>query len=242
MTHLFFPFIPSRSWKQGFTLLELLISMTVLSVIVVLLLGITNGASQHWSDGQRRREASREARAALEFLTEDLHEAVLTTNPVTLFISDPKEKQEGERLSFLVSQSEEKSLPGNNLAAVSYFVAKAPDATGNLNLYRFHLSGSQVNEAFAKNSLEKLFATASAENKITTELLARNIVKLEVHRISDPSSLFISISAIGGETAKQIASDLKATERNARLLQQRTQRYSTVIALPSLREFSPVNR
>jgi hypothetical protein len=216
--------------------------MAILAVIVVLLLVITTGTSQHVRDSTRRRDASREARAGLEFLTEDLHSAVLTTNPPTLVISGGTNQETGQQLSFLVSESPEKRAPGSvgDLAAVSYFVSKAPDNSGALNLYRFHLAGNQLNEAFEKGGVENLYSTASATNKNTTELLSRNIVKFEVRHLSDLSCLFVSISAIGGDSAKIIISDPKAGQRNALLLRQGIQRYSTIIRLPPERQFSPM--
>jgi hypothetical protein len=107
------------------------------------------------------------------------------------------------------------------------------------NLYRFYASGDQVAKALEKGTLEALYATASPENTLTTELLARHMTDLSVRRIpkmdSFPDLLSISLSAIAGETARIISSDPKARERNERLLQQNLQRTFTIVRLPPLR-------
>ena len=229
----------------GFTLLELLVSSAILIVIIVLLVGMADGASRLWRDGERRREAVREARAGLEMITEDLHSAVITTNPSTLLIKEEKEaggKSCGESLFFLTAHTSEKRQAGNDgdLCATGYFTAGERDGEGIKNLYRFHASGRSVSAALEKGSLEKLYSSASPEDKLTSELLARHIVELDVRRIPEtpntPESLLITLSALGGETARIIASDPAAKERNEHLLLQHLQRFSSIVRLPPRRE------
>ena len=239
-------FIPPKKLKNshgGFTLLELMISSVILAFIMIILVGMADGASRIWRDGGRRREASREARAGLEMITEDLHSAVITTNPTTFQITKDIEGESGSRLFFLVSYPGEKRSISNegDLCATGYFIAADPLEPGMRNLYRFHASGSLVAKSFKKDRLKELYATASPKNTATTELIARHIEQLEVRPVDNASSsdlLMISVSAIGGETALILASSPKdsSKERNQRLLRQHLQRFSTIVRLPPLRE------
>ena len=236
-------FFPKRS--AGFTLVELLVSSAILTLIIVLLVGMADGVSRIWRDGERRREAIREARAGLEMITEDLHSAVITTNPATIFIKEVKghdQPLDGSSLFLLTSHSSEKRQTGNegDLCATGYFTALDPDGSGTRDLYRFHASGKPVANALEQGKLKELYATGSPENTSTTELLARHIVALDVQRVAGATvssgSLLITLSALGGETARIIASDSQAKERNDRLLRQHLQRYSTIVRLPPMRE------
>ena len=228
--------------KGGFTLLELLVSSAILALIIVLLVGMADGVSRIWRDGERRREAVREARAGLEIITEDLHSAVITTNSATLLVKEEKGADHKTSLFFLTSHPSEKRHSGNegDLCATGYFTAQDPDGSGTRDLYRFHASGESVATALEHGKLEELYATASPENTSTTELLARHIVALDVHRVAGATassgSVLIALSALGGETARIIASDPQARERNERLLRQHLQRYSTIVRLPPMRE------
>jgi uncharacterized protein (TIGR02599 family) len=80
------PVTPPGTRREGFTLLEVLVSSVILAILLILLIGMADGASRLWRDGERRREASREAREGLRIISEDLHSAVLTTNAETLMI------------------------------------------------------------------------------------------------------------------------------------------------------------
>ena len=227
----------------GFTLLELLVSSVILAFIITLLIGMADGSSRIWRDGERRREGSREARAGLEMITEDLHSAVILTNPVTLSVTKESGDREGSRIFFLVSHPGEKGQANNegDLCATGYFVAQDPAKSANLNLYRFHVSGESVAKSLEKNRLGELYATATPENTATTELLARHIVRLDVLPIKRTSveMLMISIYALAGEHASLMDSQARVSastkERNERLLKQGLQRYTTIVRLPPKR-------
>lgn len=225
-----------RERSQAFTLLEVLVSSAILAIVMILLIGMADHTTRIWGQGERRRDASREVRAGLELLTEDLHSAVITTNPSTLVITTDKTETGGSRLFFLVSHPGEKRSIGNegDLCATGYFIADDPTEKGARNLYRFHASGAVVAQAFANNKLPELYASASLTNTTSTELLARHIVKLDVRRLDGESSsaglLMISLSAAGNEKAGKNASPL----REDQLL-----RYSTIIRLPPQWNQSP---
>lgn len=60
------------SGKAGFTLLELLISMTILALIFVAVLGAIQVGSKSWESGERRAEASQRTRALVDSLAREL--------------------------------------------------------------------------------------------------------------------------------------------------------------------------
>ncbi len=230
---------------EGFTLLEVLVSSAILLVLMLLLLGMGDGASKIWRDGEGRREAQRELRAALQLITEDLHSAVITTNAESLSISESKEGRP-QSLFFLVSHPSDRrhaEIKGD-LCAAGYFLAADPKESGCTNLYRFHASGETVAKAVEDDSLQELYREASPENASTTELLARNIVSLRIVplpvKTSPPELLEVTLSAINARTAHLIASEPKAAERNARLLRERAQWSTGIIHLPTSRDVIPM--
>ncbi|MCB1230528.1 MAG: hypothetical protein KDN19_09695 [Verrucomicrobiae bacterium] len=60
-------------------MIELLVSFTVFSVLMVLLLGAVTPVSRAWSEGERRVETHQRARGALELLARELTPAVVDT-------------------------------------------------------------------------------------------------------------------------------------------------------------------
>jgi prepilin-type N-terminal cleavage/methylation domain-containing protein len=226
---------------EGFTLTEVLVSSAILAVLILLLLGMGDGASKVWREGEGRREALRELRASLQIITEDLHSAVITTNSDSLDIRKPEQEQ-SSGLFFLVSHPADRrhSEIKGDLCAGGYFLAADPKENGCTNLYRFHAYGEPVSKAVEEDSLQELYGKASPENAATTELLARNIVFFQIHPLPEqstpPELLEVTLSAINTRTARLIASDPKAIERNGRLLREGLQRSTAIIHLPPCRE------
>ena len=232
----------------AFSLLEVLIASTILALVVALLLGMVDGASNLWRNGERRREALREVRAGLRMIEEDLHSAVLTVAPETLLIEDSEQqvgsgKSRSQNIFFLVSHPPDQRHSGikGDLCATGYFIAPAPEGKGVCNLYRFHASGDDVAEAYEEKNLPTLYATASPGNK-NTELLARNITGLEIQPTSlsgereHPDALRLTLSAVNGDTTRLIALGPEAKERNDLLLRQHQLHLSTFVSLPPQRD------
>lgn len=235
--------------RSAFTLLELLVSMAVLSLLVLLLIAMTEGASRLWRDGERKREAACEARAALGAITADLHSAVLTGDSSTLLVTPAEPGKEGGGLFFLVSHPRERRDDGaagnkGDLCAAGYFVAADPDGSGVEHLYRFHAPPGDVARALAAGDLKELYAGASPANTGTTELLARHITRLEVRPAADregggPELLLVSVAALGSSSSRLVASGLLSPQRRESLLREHLQRYTTLVRLPPRRQPFP---
>jgi len=238
------PLIHTKRSGGGFTLLEVLLASAILCILVILLLWMGNAGLRFWRDGEQRRESLREARAAFQILTEDLHSAVITTNPESLMINQgtPISENETSQLFFLVSHPADRrdSTIRGDLCATGYFLAKDPHGVGSRNLYRFHVSGDRVAIAVEENHLGSLYAEAAPTNESTTELLAHNIIGFQITELpahaEPPEALEITLYAINGSTESLLAADPGAKERNERLLKTHLQRYSTTVHLPPLRE------
>ncbi len=69
-----------RKTEPGFTLLELLAAMGVLSVMVVMLFAAFSEASRAWLIAENRVETFTQARAALDLMSRELTQAIATTN------------------------------------------------------------------------------------------------------------------------------------------------------------------
>lgn len=68
-----------RRVPVAFTLVELLVSLALLSFIMLILAGVTESASNAWREGQSRTETFQSARTALEILTREITPAVVDT-------------------------------------------------------------------------------------------------------------------------------------------------------------------
>ena len=232
----------------GFTLLELLVSSTILLTLLVLLLGATEASSRLWNRAEQRRAPLREAGTSLHLIGHDLRSAVITPDPGTFLIR--KDKASGTRaesLFFLVSHSPEghgKDCIGD-LCATGYFIAPSAEEKGSRNLYRFHASGRAVLDAVHGEKLPELYATA-APGSANTELLARHVEGLEFELLETPDSkniprgLRMTIGTVDGSTAREIAG-LDAADREAFLLKNGT-RLSKIVPLPAPRDLVNANQ
>jgi prepilin-type N-terminal cleavage/methylation domain-containing protein len=73
-SHIWIPFRPWRPLHgiSGFTLIELMAATTVLSVVLLMMVGMQDQMSKAWSNSNRRTDATREARAAVQTISSDL--------------------------------------------------------------------------------------------------------------------------------------------------------------------------
>src|SRR5579871_6572816 len=70
----------SASSRGGFTLLELLTSMTILLIMVGFLAVTFNAASTAWQQGEKDVDRYAQARATIDLIARDLRQAIVTTN------------------------------------------------------------------------------------------------------------------------------------------------------------------
>jgi type II secretory pathway pseudopilin PulG len=168
--------------SSAFSILELLVAVSVLSILLVVLLNIVQGATSLWRTSENKVEAYREARAALQVMSSDLRNTLASTN-TNFFRTNISSYPNPTNLTFLTTLplSSQDTTSKGDVCTVGYFLAydnKSPIAGNNgrqsYNLYRYFV---ESNETFAK------LTDASGPTDILDfdadfppEILARNIV------------------------------------------------------------------
>ncbi|MBX9743084.1 MAG: prepilin-type N-terminal cleavage/methylation domain-containing protein [Chthoniobacterales bacterium] len=176
--------------KRAFSLLEVLVSISLLLLLLLLLVVASNTALNFWHRSQDQVKSSLEARAALQIITSDLRSAVLSASDTLsknyFFVSsDPQ--SENSCLFFLATLPPEKRNPSDlgDLCAVGYFVSSEKTTRDQLvhHLYRFSLPSNTTAQALReRNLLELCMLTASATNPLC-ERIASNITHFQTTAI-----------------------------------------------------------
>jgi uncharacterized protein (TIGR02599 family) len=73
------PGSPKMATQAAFTLVELLVSMTVLTVLLLIVTNVISETQKAWSSASSRTTQFREARAAFDLMTRNLSQATLNT-------------------------------------------------------------------------------------------------------------------------------------------------------------------
>jgi prepilin-type N-terminal cleavage/methylation domain-containing protein len=196
----------------AFSLLEVLVAMSVLSILLVLLLSVTNNASKLWRANENRVDSYREARAAINIIAHDLDSLYASTNTAFFAITPDgdtdsdlpsvktgasKDGMDGKLffLTALPADAQESGKNKSDLCTVGYFLAYDKTSltgkgTPSYNLYRYFRSSDDTFEALKKAG--KPFdgiTTDTAPTGDTVEVLARNITgfKVEPYTINPPA-------------------------------------------------------
>lgn len=185
----------ARPAGRGFSLLEVLVSISILSLLLVLLLSMVDSATRLWRSNENRVDAYREARAAINTMAKDL--GSIRPLPGTDFFftdadSEPSVPNSASanhmkgRLFFVSALPLEEQTAGakSDLCTVGYFLAY--ERTGlvgggpkSYNLYRYLLSSNETFPGLRDGNLSaKIEPDASPTGN--AELLAKNIVGFEV--------------------------------------------------------------
>jgi uncharacterized protein (TIGR02599 family) len=115
---------PRRRYR-GFTLPELLVAMTVLSILLLMLTELLNQVQKTWTYSENRISQFREARVGFDVITKNLSQASLNTYWDYDRDSDGKVlryKRQSE-LNFITDKSSKLSLQGDTLTHALFFQA-----------------------------------------------------------------------------------------------------------------------
>ena len=196
-----------RYCVAAFTLIELMAATTVLSVILLMMVGMQDQMSKAWSNSNRRTDATREARAACRLMAQDLSclvfrrtnndtadsiPAALLTNGVPFLYSSNgagslitiPSPQSSASYFFGISSRRASGTNSGDLAIVGYYIASATATNVNgfthtaYNLYRHYVPASN-----AVNNLNAWFASKTPTDLFdptNAEILARNTCNLRI--------------------------------------------------------------
>lgn len=181
--------------SSAFTLLELMVSMAVLSLIIVLLLSIVDNATTMWRQSENRVDAYREARAALNVIANDLASIYRSSNTnffrlddPSIVIDAPPPASLDDPLFFLTALPTGAQDPDSNksyICAVGYFLGyNSTSLSGNskeksLNLYRYFKSSDNTYEVLT-NSSPSLVTKKLTTGRTGEEVLAKNVTHFNV--------------------------------------------------------------
>jgi hypothetical protein len=182
---------PGRE-SSAFTLIELMAATTVLSVILLMMVGMQDQMSKAWSNSNLRTDATREARAAANLISTDISSLIFrgnqfddqrmllagclsnkglpflySSNGLGLEFSIPKQ-QTGSSCLFFAATQPTRGAHYSDFALVGYYVAATARTningfeTTNFNLHRYYRPASN---SYA--NLNDWFASARITELIT---------------------------------------------------------------------------
>jgi hypothetical protein len=192
----------------AFTLIELMAATTVLSIILLMMVGMQDQMSKAWSNSNRRTDATREARAAVSLMAADLtcpiFRAPTNSSPKDQFADSLINKglpfvyssngigsgltitniQLGSSCLFFVAPTKTRGTGSSDLALIGYFVGQTNGIningfrTTSYNLYRYYVTNSAA-------PLASWFTTPNIANLFSnvpgnSEMLARNVANLQI--------------------------------------------------------------
>lgn len=203
-----FTIFPALSFSKAFTLIELMAATTVLSVVLLMMVGMQDQMSKAWSNANRRTDATREARAACLLMARDLSTFALrgkTAGRVDAFPTNlssaavpfyyyngsagiaPGGAADCAQFFGLIPQAS-KTNSSADIALVGYYVALATNTnvngflTTSWNLFRYYVPPSNAASGIA-TWLNTPNGTAPAlfpNISANSEILARNACNLQI--------------------------------------------------------------
>ncbi|MGI9086678.1 MAG: PulJ/GspJ family protein [Chthoniobacterales bacterium] len=112
-------YYPTRSLSRAFTLVELLVAISITALIVVLLGRVLSGTAAQWQASDQRIDSFRDARAALQIMARDLSQADLTADAQALTLSDLDPSGNYAREAFALTSTPNSGK--SNLCTVGYY-------------------------------------------------------------------------------------------------------------------------
>ena len=197
-----------RYCVAAFTLIELMAATTVLSVILLMMVGMQDQMSKAWSNANRRTDATREARAACLLMAQDLSTFAMRGKTFSQFDSFPTNLTNASipfyyfngsngiapggapgcaQFFGLIPQASKSTNPAD-IALVGYYIATATNTnvngflTTSYNLFRYYIPPSDAASGIASWLSSPNGAAAALFTNIpaNSEVLARNACNLQI--------------------------------------------------------------
>lgn len=196
--HLAKPKAGVRRRSSAFSLVELLVSMAILSTLMVILFSFFDQATKAWQSSEKKIDAFREARAAFFYLKRDLQGMVVDSNIPWFYYDDPttagiqsntSPNAYGDSLFFISTQAsgaQEAGKDTSSLCAVGYYLAYTPDpghmggGRSSYKLYRYFRSSDDAWNDTANNKGLFPFLQSVTASTPNTNLLLPPIINDEV--------------------------------------------------------------
>ncbi|MBW8863809.1 MAG: prepilin-type N-terminal cleavage/methylation domain-containing protein [Verrucomicrobia bacterium] len=216
-----------RPGRQGFTLLELLVAMSILALLLILLLSMVNGATKLWRANENRVDSYREARAAINFIASDLAAVYPSANPNYFYSQKDKKPATPVKITnmdgslfFLTAlppaaQGKDKANVDNksDLCTVGYYLgydktSLTGKGTASYNLYRYFRSSNDTFTALqnADDILNGVSTDTSTNGN--SEVLAKNITGFKVVPYEIPTATIANPSPTPTEFTKKAENPL----------------------------------
>ncbi len=169
---------------RAFSLLEILVAISVLSILLVVLMNIVQGATSLWRKSENRVEAYREARAAIQVINTDMKNILATTN---IHFFQTNLPTNSPNLGFLATlpTTFQNTNSLSDVCTVGYVRAyenKSPiaGATGRqaYNLYRYFVESNETFTNLQSNPSQALIQSFETNH---FEILARNVISFQAN-------------------------------------------------------------
>jgi len=192
----------------AFTLIELMAASTVLSVVLLMMVGMQDQMSRAWSNANRRTEATREASAACRLMAEDLaclvyrtpsfdnqkSGASSITNQGIPFLyssngvnSDPAATiptngfQPGASFFFGITPRKPSGVGAGDLAIIGYYIASSTNTNANgFATTTYNLYRHYIPASNAVTNLAKWFAVTNPSARQASALFNPNPTNDEI--------------------------------------------------------------
>ena len=204
--------------SHSFSIIELLVAMTVLSILMFILLGMLGSLTSAWQLDQAHNERRTTAQTVLDRMTRDISQAAIpsargNTNSLDFVISPPStwigtQYEYAQSIFFQAPVATDNGMNGN-LAVVGYFIQWVNGTPGTATLTRLLINPSSADYAVYNGvpngwlSNHLLTSDAPATSPTYAGLLAQNVIGLWIQAL-DPTGTPINQTTLTGHKAGEV--------------------------------------
>ncbi len=162
-----------RDPQAGFSLLEVLVVLSLLALLMSLLCSASNSWYHQWHQLAERQKSALQASLLLQEMRHDLHAAIPVAGSffVNLTTVDPMARK---NIFFLSTRSSLKH-PGE-LHAIGYFFTQEKNSLSDYACYRFEASPEETQKALETQNFYTLFSKASPTNHSSSHQVCSHIL------------------------------------------------------------------
>ncbi|XHR30601.1 MAG: type II secretion system protein J [Chthoniobacteraceae bacterium] len=206
-----------RSSSKAFTLLELLVSMVIVSIVLGILIRMIGFTTNAWNTGNGDSERRQNARALTDFIAKELRPALLpldpnlsasqSSQPNLQFLLNPTDIDQSNRnpsaLFWQAPVATDSS--GSDLAEIGYFVRWTADKVPKAQLCRFLVNPAAANyliyssTSWISDNILSAAAPATAQSGYIG-LFAENVIGFWVRLLDSGGTIMTASSGTGAGT------------------------------------------